>query len=106
MKSFIAFSLLVAAVAALPVTSDSKDATILRYDNDNIGVEGYNYAVETSDGKAVQESGVLKNVGTENEAIEVRGQFSYVGVDGVTYNVNYIANELGFQPSGAHLPQA
>ncbi|TKX27927.1 flexible cuticle protein 12-like [Spodoptera litura] len=104
MKSFIVFALFVAVAVAVPV--DPKDAVIVRYDNDNIGVEGYNYAVETSDGKSAQEQGVLKNVGSENEAIEVRGQFSYTGPDGVVYAVNYIANELGFQPEGAHLPKA
>ncbi|KAF9802677.1 hypothetical protein SFRURICE_011688 [Spodoptera frugiperda] len=104
MKSFIVFALFVAAAVAVPV--DPKDATIVRYDNDNIGVEGFNYAVETSDGKVAQEQGQLKNVGTENEAIEVRGQFSYPGPDGVVYTVTYIANENGFQPQGAHLPVA
>nr|AAV91346.1 cuticle protein 1 [Lonomia obliqua] len=102
MKSFIVFALFVAVAVAVPV--DPKDATILRYDNDNIGVEGFSYAYETSDGKSAQEQGQLKNVGTENEAIEVRGQFSYLGVDGVTYTVTYVANENGFQPQGAHLP--
>ncbi|CAH1646893.1 unnamed protein product [Spodoptera littoralis] len=104
MKSFIVFALFVAAAVAVPV--ENKDAVVLRYDNDNIGVEGYKYAVETSDGKSAQEEGVLKNAGSENEAIEVRGSFAYTGPDGVVYAVNYIANELGFQPEGAHLPKA
>lgn len=39
---FIVFALFVAAAVAVPV--DPKDATIVRYDNDNIGVEGFNYA--------------------------------------------------------------
>nr|QES69417.1 CPR9 [Ostrinia furnacalis] len=106
MKSFVAFALFVAVAAAIPVSQDPKDAVVVRYDNDNIGVEGYNYAVETSDGKSAQEQGQLKNVGTENEAIEVRGQYSYTGPDGVVYSVTYVANELGFQPQGAHIPQA
>jgi hypothetical protein len=61
--------------------------------------------VETSDGKSAQEQGQLKNVGTENEAIEVRGQYSYTGPDGVVYTVTYVANENGFQPEGVHLPK-
>ncbi|XP_047525460.1 cuticle protein CP14.6-like [Pieris napi] len=105
MKSFIVFALFVAAAVAAPASPDA-DAQILRYDADNIGVGDYNNAVETSNGIKRVEQGVLKNVGTENEALEVRGEFSYPGPDGVLYTVTYIANELGFQASGAHLPQA
>ncbi|XP_050343784.1 flexible cuticle protein 12-like [Nymphalis io] len=106
MKSFIVFALLVAAAVALPTQTDSKSAVILRSENDNIGVDGYHYFIETSDGKVVEENAVVKNVGTETEGIEVRGQYSYPGPDGVVYTVNYIANENGFQPQGAHLPVA
>ncbi|RVE45045.1 hypothetical protein evm_010302 [Chilo suppressalis] len=106
MKSFIVLALFVAAALAGPVShSSDADAQVVRYDSDNIGVGGYNYAYQTSDGKSAQEQGQLKNVGSENEAIEVRGQFSYTGPDGVVYTVNYVANENGFQPQGAHLPQ-
>lgn len=61
---------------------------------------------ETSNGISQQEQGQLQNAGSENESISVRGQFSYTGADGVVYTVTYIADENGFQPQGAHLPQA
>lgn len=64
------------------------------------------FRVETSDGFAKQESGKLINAGTENEAIAVTGSFSYTGPDGVVYTVTYVADENGFQPQGAHIPQA
>lgn len=60
--------------------------------------------LETSDGKVHQEEGKLKSTGTDQEAIVVRGSFSYVGDDGQTYAVSYLADENGFQPEGAHLP--
>ncbi|XP_063532763.1 flexible cuticle protein 12-like isoform X2 [Cydia strobilella] len=105
MKSFIVFALIVAAVAAAPQRSADADAQILRSDLSNIGVDSYQYVVETSNGIKQEEQGQLQNVGTDNEAIQVRGQFSYVGQDGVTYSVTYVADENGFQPQGAHIPQ-
>lgn len=83
-----------------------KDAQVLRNDVENIGVDGYNYAYETSNGIAAQEQAQLQNPGSENEAIAARGSYSYTGPDGVVYSVSYTADENGFQPSGAHLPQA
>ena len=64
------------------------------------------YSFETSDGQTREEQAELKNVGTENEAISVKGSFSFIGDDGQTYTVTYIADENGFQPSAAHLPVA
>lgn len=60
---------------------------------------------ETSDGTKHDESGTVQNVGAENEALSVKGSYSYVGDDGVTYTVNYVADENGFQPEGVHLPK-
>ncbi|KAI5633477.1 insect cuticle protein domain-containing protein [Phthorimaea operculella] len=105
MKSFIVFALIVAAAVAAPAGPDA-DAQVLRYESDNIGVDGYKFAVETSNGISQQEQGQLVNAGSENEAIAVRGQYSYTGPDGVVYSVTYVADENGFQPQGAHLPVA
>lgn len=54
---------------------------------------------ELSDGSKHEEQGQLKNQGTDNEALSVRGQYSWVGPDGVTYTVTYLADENGFQPT-------
>lgn len=64
------------------------------------------YSYETSDGVSRSESAVLKNQGTENEALSVRGTVSWTADDGQIYTLNYVADENGFQPSGAHLPVA
>lgn len=56
------------------------------------------YRYELSDGSKHEEQGQLKNQGSENEALSVQGQYSWVGPDGVTYTVTYIADENGFQP--------
>ncbi|XP_053956790.1 larval cuticle protein 65Ag1-like [Anastrepha obliqua] len=78
---------------------------IVRQDAD-ITPENYKYGFETSDGTQHDEEGQLKNVGTDDEAIVVKGSYKYVGDDGVTYEVSYTADENGFQPVGEHLPQA
>ncbi|XP_017783145.1 PREDICTED: flexible cuticle protein 12-like [Nicrophorus vespilloides] len=105
MKFVIVFAAVLAASLAAPQGAD-KDAVINKYDSENIGVDGFNYAYETSNGIAANEQGQITNAGSENEAIAVRGEFKYVGPDGVTYIVTYIADENGFQPQGAHIPQA
>ncbi|GJQ70337.1 hypothetical protein Trydic_g22771 [Trypoxylus dichotomus] len=104
MKVVIALVAIVSAVLAAPQQYE-KDAVILRQDLDNIGIDQYNYAYETSNRISAQEQGQLQNVGTDHEALAVRGQYSYVGPDGVTYTVVYIADENGFQPQGAHIPR-
>ncbi|XP_077286114.1 endocuticle structural glycoprotein ABD-5-like isoform X1 [Arctopsyche grandis] len=100
MFQIIILSCLVAMILAAP-----QDVTILRYDNDNNGLDSYNFAYETSDGTSRSEQGQLKNPGTENEALSVTGTFQYLGPDGVLYKVDYIADENGFQPTGDHIPK-
>ncbi|KAH8342511.1 hypothetical protein KR059_010751 [Drosophila kikkawai] len=98
----LAFAALFAVAVAAPA---AQEVLILRSESD-VGPEGYKYSLETSDGSSKQEQGQLKNAGTENESLAVRGSFSFVADDGQTYTVNYIADENGFQPVGAHLPVA
>ncbi|KAG6448619.1 hypothetical protein O3G_MSEX005610 [Manduca sexta] len=87
---------LVAAASAAP--QNLQDVQVLRYETDNVGPESYNFAWELSNGSKHEEQGQLKNQGTENEAMTVQGQYSWVGPDGVTYTITYIADENGFQP--------
>ena len=65
----------------------------------------YSYSFETGNGIQAQEDGHLNNVGTDQEALEARGSYSYTDNEGNTYQVSYVANENGFQPEGAHLPE-
>jgi len=103
MKFFIVLVAIISVALAAPV-DDSKDAVILKYENDNIGVDGYKFAYETSDGVSRSEQAELKNPGTEQEALSVRGTITWIAADGVQYTLNYIADENGFQPQGEHLP--
>lgn len=65
----------------------------------------YQWSYETGNGIAAEERGALKGAG-EQAAIAVQGQFQYTAPDGTPIQLSYIADENGFQPSGAHLPTA
>uniref|UniRef100_T1HD67 Uncharacterized protein n=1 Tax=Rhodnius prolixus TaxID=13249 RepID=T1HD67_RHOPR len=63
------------------------------------------FSFEGGDGTRAEQTGQLKTIG--NEAGEVsQGSYSYVGDDGKTYSISYIADETGYHPVGEHLPQA
>ncbi|XP_011212856.3 larval cuticle protein 65Ab1-like [Bactrocera dorsalis] len=100
MKAAIIFACLLAVAFARP------DVSIVRQDAD-VQPEGYNFDVETSDGTQHASSGVLQNVGSDHEAIAVKGSYSWVDEKtGEKFTLTYIADENGFQPQGAHLPVA
>lgn len=53
---------------------------------------------EQSDGTKQEQTGELRNAGTDDEYIFVKGSFSWIGPDGVTYTVTYEAGEDGYEP--------
>ncbi len=63
------------------------------------------FSFETGNGIKVDESGSIKQIDPENAGTVARGSYSYVH-EGVTYTVNWVADENGFLTSGAHLPVA
>ena len=46
----------------------------------------------------------MKTVG-EDEVMTMRGSYQYIGADGLTYTVNWEADELGFRAEAPHLPK-
>lgn len=63
------------------------------------------YSYTLSDGTKRSEEAVVLNAGTENESLSVTGSVSWVAPDGQSYTVNFVADENGFQPEGAHIPK-
>lgn len=55
--------------------------------------------MEQSDGTKKEEQGELKNAGTDDEFVAVKGSYSWTGPDGVTYTVTYVADDTGFHPT-------
>ncbi|CAG9786597.1 unnamed protein product [Diatraea saccharalis] len=105
MKSFVAILAFVALAAAdvSHLRNPDQDAQILKQEAD-VFPDQYQYAYETSNGIAAQESGQLKNAGREDEAISVQGSNQYTAPDGTPIQISYVADENGYQPQGAHLP--
>ncbi|KAG6451775.1 larval cuticle protein LCP-17 [Manduca sexta] len=101
MKTIVALSCLLALAAAAP---QGEPIPIVRQDS-QINPDGsYQYSYETGNGISADERGALKNIGAEEPALQVEGQFQYPSEEGGNIQLSYIANENGFQPQGAHLP--
>ena len=50
---------------------------------------------ETSDGISRSEEAEIKNQGSDNEILVVRGTVSWVAPDGVRYTISFISDENG-----------
>jgi hypothetical protein len=84
------FTIIVACCLAAP----AQDAQILRYENENQGDNSFRFAYESSDGVSRQEEGELKNVGSEDEALVVRGSVTWTAPDGQVRNKNNFINSV------------
>lgn len=66
---------------------------------------GFYSSFEGENGIKQESTGELRLVG-DSEVVVMRGSYEYIGADGLTYVVDWIADENGFQPSAAHLPKS
>ena len=66
---------------------------------------GFRYSYETENDIKQETEGTMKNVdGTD--VMVMKGSYSYVGADGLTYTVDWYADETGYHPSAPHLPRS
>ncbi|CAG9858874.1 unnamed protein product [Phyllotreta striolata] len=84
---------------------DGANIKILSQTQEGPNTDGsYRWSYLTENGINAEEEGRLKNVGSVNEAMDVRGGFSYVAPDNTPISLTYTADENGFRASGPHLP--
>merc|ERR1712203_402243 len=65
----------------------------------------FRYSFETENDISQSAEGTMKNVDGE-DVVTMKGSYSYVGVDGNTWTVDWYADETGFHPSAPHLPKS
>ncbi|XP_017759811.1 PREDICTED: endocuticle structural glycoprotein SgAbd-8-like [Eufriesea mexicana] len=95
----------VSSAVALPLIPQTTPVPILRQSAEGPNPDGsYSYSYETANGIAVQEVGYLNYPGSEAEAREAHGTYTYTAPNGEVVQVTYVANENGFQPQGSHIP--
>ncbi len=98
--------------AALPAKREAletKPVAILRSATTANEDGSYSFDFASEDGIERSESGAQKQIDPqdpESVGTVMRGSYSYPSEDGTVIRVDWIADENGFQPSGAHLPVA
>ena len=66
----------------------------------------YEFGYQQDDGQVLEEVGrVERGPEPETGLLTKQGGYSFVGDDGRTYTMSYIANDGGFQPKADYLPQ-
>ena len=62
------------------------------------------FSYETENGIKQSSVGTMKKIG-DTEVVVMRGSYEYLGPDGQTYVVNWVADENGFRPEARHIPK-
>ncbi|KAJ0179900.1 hypothetical protein K1T71_004491 [Dendrolimus kikuchii] len=99
----------VAPVVPVSKTASSyidSDVPILGYYNNyNPETQDSSSSFETANGIVVESNGALKRVG-DIDAYAFQGSYRYISPEGIPVEVNYVADENGYQPKSDLIPQA
>merc|ERR1719356_662072 len=65
----------------------------------------FDYSFEAENGHKQEASGKMKVV-DDAQVYVMSGSYEYIGADGLTYVVDWYADETGYHPSAPHLPKS
>lgn len=77
---------------------------IISYESVNNGDGSYKFSYESANGIKAEETGDVKNKGSDNAIQTVQGSYSYTSPEGQLIEITYVADENGFQAQGDSLP--
>jgi len=97
LKHIILAIFLCAIVAHARPQAEEPEITVLRNTNENTDTD-IKWGFEFSDGTKQEQTGYVKNAGTDMEMTIVMGSYSYPLADGRTITVTYTADENGYKP--------
>ncbi|KAM7343666.1 endocuticle structural protein SgAbd-6-like [Cochliomyia hominivorax] len=107
MYQFFIFITLLTLTLGASISNNNKDdnkfVPILRQGEEKTDDGSFTYYYETADGSKRQEVGLVKNAGTDDETLVIKGSWSYFDRNGDEVIVEYIADENGFRPQGTHI---
>jgi hypothetical protein len=83
-----------------PPSASGEPIAIVKSESDSHPDGSYSFSYESADGSAREETGVLKNGGTDEAYVAQSGSYKYIDVDGKPVEVHYTADENGFVPFG------
>ncbi|EDV56513.1 uncharacterized protein LOC6547138 [Drosophila erecta] len=97
---------LAASIGQVDSTTEKREIVpLLKFETNKNPDGSFHFSYEGGDQSIRQEQGVIENAGTEDEALEVSGMYSYIDADGNTVEVHYTAGKNGFVPIGTIIPK-
>ncbi|KAH8291050.1 hypothetical protein KR054_008051 [Drosophila jambulina] len=101
----LATGALTASIGQVSSTTEKREIVpLLKFETDKQPDGSFHFSYEGGDQSVRSEQGVIENAGTEDEALEVTGMYSYIDADGNTVVVHYTAGKNGFVPVGTIIP--
>lgn len=103
----VLFALISACFAAsigVDSTTEKKEVIpVLSFETDKKPDGSFSFSYEGGDRSFREETGVVENAGTDDEALEVSGSYRYIDSDGQEVEVHYTAGKNGFVPVGTNI---